>query len=58
MNDSSFGLYEKFAGFEDYVRERRTGIARIIESVVNSNGQIDLDIYQQYIKKRIDILYI
>ena len=56
MSDSSFGLYEKFSGFKEYVKERRTGLAQIIEETIESSGQIVLDRYQQLKGKSIDLL--
>ena len=57
QNDTYTTKMDKFNNFKDYVHERRRKLAKIIESTVNSNGQIDLELFLKLKVEQVDVLY-
>ena len=47
---------DKFDGFKDFVKERRTLLAHIIEETVDTDGQINLDRLHSFKKDNINNL--
>ena len=54
--DEYIAQMDKFDGFKDFVRERRTLLAHIIEETVDTDGQINLDRLHSFKKNNINTL--